>query len=174
MTTDTSAPGAEAHDVDHAGHGGHGGLGAPSRNAVAFSATLHCLTGCAIGEVLGMIIGTGAGFSKGATVALSVALAFFFGYSLTSLPLLRSGLALATVVPIALAADTVSIAIMEVVDNAMMLLIPGAMEAGLNSVGFYAALTASLIIAAAAAFPVNRWLIDRGKGHAVVHAHHGP
>ncbi len=143
-----------------------------SLNALAFSATVHCLTGCAIGEVLGMIIGTALGFSNWATIALAVALAFLFGYGLTSLPLLRSGMAFAAVVPIALASDTVSIAIMEVVDNAIMLLIPGAMHAGLNDVGFYAALTAALIIAGAAAYPVNRRLISRGKGHAVVHQHH--
>jgi hypothetical protein len=144
----------------------------PSLNSVALSATLHCLTGCAIGEVLGMIIGTALGFSDLGTIALAVVLAFFFGYSLTSLPLLRSGLALAAVIPIALASDTISIAIMEIVDNAIMLLIPGAMDAGLDDVGFYAALTAALIIAGAAAFPVNRRLISRGKGHAVVHQHH--
>ena len=139
---------------------------------MALSATLHCLTGCAIGEVLGMIIGSALGWSNGATVALSIGLAFLFGYSLTSLPLLRSGLALAAVIPIAFATDTVSIAIMEVVDNTIMLAIPGAMEAGLDNLGFYAALTASLIIAGAAALPVNRWLIARGKGHAVVHRYH--
>jgi hypothetical protein len=143
-----------------------------SINAVALSATLHCLTGCAIGEVLGMIIGTALGWSEWGTIALAVALAFLFGYGLTSLPLLRSGLALTAVVPIALASDTISIAIMEIVDNAIMLLIPGAMEAGLDSIGFYAALTFALIIAGAAAFPINRWLISRGKGHAVVHQHH--
>ena len=141
--------------------------------SVALSATLHCLTGCAIGEVLGMIIGTAAGLSNGATIALSIALAFFFGYTLTSMPLLRSGLALSAVIPIALASDTISIAIMEVVDNAIMVLIPGAMDATLRDVGFYTALTAALLIAGAAAWPVNRWLIARGKGHAVVHAHHG-
>jgi hypothetical protein len=146
--------------------------GEQSLNAVALSATLHCLTGCAIGEVLGMIIGTALGWSEWATIALAVVLAFFFGYALTSLPLLRSGLAFSAVVPIALASDTISIAIMEIVDNAIMLLIPGAMEAGLDSVGFYAALTAALIVAGAAAFPINRWLIGRGKGHAVVHRHH--
>ena len=139
---------------------------------MALSATLHCLTGCAIGEVLGMIIGSALGWSNGATVALSIGLAFLFGYSLTSLPLLRSGLALAAVIPIALATDTVSIAIMEVVDNAIMLAIPGAMAAGLDTLEFYAALTAALIIAGAAALPVNRWLIARGKGHAVVHRYH--
>ncbi len=144
----------------------------PSLNAVALSATLHCLTGCAIGEVLGMIIGTALGFSDWGTIVLAVALAFLFGYGLTSLPLLRSGLALTAVIPIALASDTISIAIMEIVDNAIMLLIPGAMDAGLTSIGFYAALTAALIIAGAAAYPINRWLISRDKGHAVVHPHH--
>ena len=143
-----------------------------SLNAVALSATLHCLTGCAIGEVLGMIIGTALGWSDFATIALAVALAFFFGYLLTSLPLLRSGIALAAVVPIALASDTISIAIMEIVDNAIMLLIPGAMEAGLDNVGFYAALSVALLIAGAVAYPVNRSLISKGKGHAVVHQHH--
>jgi hypothetical protein len=140
--------------------------------AVALSATLHCLTGCAIGEVLGMIIGTALGWSEGATIALAIGLAFFFGYSLTSLPLLRAGMALGAVIPIALATDTVSIAIMEFVDNAILLLIPGAMEAGLTDAGFYAALTAALLIAGAAALPVNRWLIARGKGHAVIHRYH--
>ena len=141
-------------------------------NRLAVSATTHCLTGCAIGEVLGMVIGTALGFSDLGTIALAVALAFLFGYSLTSLPLLRSGMALAAVIPLALASDTISIAIMEVVDNLIMILIPGAMEATLTDVGFYAALTAALIIAGAAALPVNRWLIARGKGHAVVHQHH--
>jgi hypothetical protein len=155
-----------AHPHPHAGHAEQ------SLNAVALSATLHCLTGCAIGEVLGMIIGTALGWSEWGTIALAVALAFFFGYTLTSIPLLRSGLALGAVIPIALASDTISIAIMEVVDNAIMLLIPGAMEAGLDSIGFYAALTFALIVAGAAAFPINRWLITRGKGHAVVHEHH--
>jgi len=143
-----------------------------SLNSVALSATVHCLTGCAIGEVLGMIIGTALGFSDLGTIVLAVVLAFFFGYSLTSVPLLRSGLALAAVVPIAFASDTISIAIMEIVDNAIMLLIPGAMDAGLDDIGFYAALAAALIIAGAAAYPVNRRLISRGKGHAVVHQHH--
>jgi hypothetical protein len=143
-----------------------------SINAVALSATLHCLTGCAIGEVLGMIIGTALGWSDWGTIALAVALAFLFGYTLTSIPLLRAGLTIGAVIPIALASDTISIAIMEVVDNAIMLLIPGAMDAGLDSIGFYAALTFALLVAGAAAFPINRWLIGRGKGHAVVHRHH--
>lgn len=150
-----------------------GAPAADSLNALAFSATAHCLTGCAIGEVLGMVIGTAAGLANAATVALSVALAFLFGYSLTSLPLLRSGLALATVVPLALASDTISIAIMEVVDNALMLLIPGAMDAGLDAPRFWGSLAVSLLVAGAAAFPANRWLIARGRGHAVVHSHHG-
>jgi hypothetical protein len=145
----------------------------PSLNALAFSATVHCLTGCAIGEVLGMVIGTALGFSALATVALALVLAFLFGYSLTSLPLLRSGMTLAAVVPLALAADTISITIMEIVDNAFMLAIPGAMDATLGDAGFWAALAAALLIAGAAAYPANRWLLARGKGHAVVHAHHG-
>jgi hypothetical protein len=140
-----------------------------SLNSVAFSATLHCLTGCAIGEVLGMVIGTALGFSDLGTIALAVALAFLFGYGLTSLPLLRSGLALGAVIPIALAADTISIAVMEIVDNLIMVLVPEAMEAGLDSLLFWGALAFALVIAGAVAFPVNRWLIARGKGHAVVH-----
>ena len=136
---------------------------------VALSATLHCLTGCAIGEVLGMIVGTALGFSDLGTILLAVGLAFFFGYLLTSLPLLRAGLALAAVVPIALASDTLSIAVMEIVDNGIMVTIPGAMEAGVGDVLFWGALSFALVVAGAFALPVNRWLIARGKGHAVVH-----
>jgi hypothetical protein len=143
-----------------------------SLNRLAFSATVHCLTGCAIGEVLGMIIGTALGWSDLQTIALAVVLAFFFGYSFTSWPLLRSGMALGAVIPIALASDTISIAIMEFVDNVVLLLIPGAMEAGLGDIGFWAALAFALLVAGAAAYPVNRWLLARGKGHAVVHQHH--
>ena len=146
-------------------------------SGVALSATLHCLTGCAIGEILGMIIGTALGLSAVATIALAVALAFFFGYMLTSLPLLRSGLALAAVVPIALASDTASIAVMEIVDNAIMVIVPGAMDAGLDDVLFWGALSFALVVAGVFAFPLNRWLISRGKGHAVVHEtgiHGGP
>ncbi len=143
-----------------------------SLNRLAFSATVHCLSGCAVGEVLGMIIGTALGWSDLATILLAVGLAFLFGYTFTSIPLLRSGMALATVIPLALASDTISIAIMEIVDNAIMLLIPGAMEAGLGDIGFWAALAVALLIAGAAAYPVNRWLISRGKGHAVIHQHH--
>ncbi len=144
---------------------------------VAISATLHCLTGCAIGEILGMMIGTALGFSSAATIGLSVALAFVFGYGLTSLPLLRSGLALATVVPIALASDTLSIATMEIVDNTIILAVPGAMAAGLGQLLFWGSLAFALVVAGAVAVPVNRWLIGRGKGHAVVHEtgiHGGP
>jgi hypothetical protein len=145
--------------------------------AVAISATLHCLTGCAIGEVAGMAIGTALGFSDWGTVGLAVALAFVFGYTLTSLPLLRAGLALAAVIPIALASDTVSIAVMELVDNAIVVVIPGALDAELGDLLFWGSLAFSLVIAGIVAVPVNRWLIARGKGHAVVHEtgiHGGP
>ncbi len=144
---------------------------------IAASATLHCLTGCAIGEILGMVIGTALGFSTWGTVALAVALAFLFGYGLTSLPLLRAGFALAAVVPIALASDTLSIAVMEIVDNALMLAIPGAIDAGVGDLLFWGSLSVALVIAGAVALPVNRWLISRGRGHAVVHetgVHGGP
>jgi hypothetical protein len=143
-----------------------------SLNRLAFSATAHCLTGCAIGEVIGLVIGTMLGWSTFATIALAVVLAFFFGYSLTMLPLLRSGLALATVLPIAFAADTLSITVMEVVDNLIILIIPGAMEAGLGSLLFWGSLAFALAVAFVAAFPVNRYLIVRGRGHAVVHQYH--
>jgi hypothetical protein len=142
-------------------------------NRLALSATVHCLTGCAIGEVLGMVIGTALGFSDVATIALAVALAFFFGYLLTSLPLLRAGMALGAVVPLALAADTVSIAVMEIVDNALMVAIPGAMDAGLGNLRFWGSLALALLVAGVVAYPVNRWLLARGRGHAAVHAHHG-
>jgi hypothetical protein len=146
---------------------------AASLNRVAFSATVHCLTGCAIGEVLGMVIGTALGWGNAATIVLAVVLAFFFGYALTMLPLLRAGMAFATAVRLALASDTASIAIMEIVDNAIMLVIPGAMDAGLDSLLFWGSLAFSLVVAGVAAFPVNRFLIARGRGHAVVHQHHG-
>ena len=143
-----------------------------SLNRLAFSATVHCLTGCAIGEVLGMVIGTALGWSNLLTIVVSIVLAFFFGYSLTSYPLLRSGMALAAVAPIALASDTISIAILETVDNAIIALIPGALDAGLDTATFWASLAVALVIAGAAAFPANRWLLARGKGHAVVHRYH--
>ena len=167
----------------HAGHAqqheGHHEMPTSGRalTAVALAATLHCLTGCAIGEVLGMIIGTALGFSNWGTVALAVVLAFVFGYGLTSVPLLRAGLALAAVVPIALASDTLSIATMEVVDNAIVLAVPGALDAGLGQLLFWGSLAFSLAMAGVFAFPVNRWLIARGKGHAAVHRtgiHGGP
>jgi Domain of unknown function (DUF4396) len=145
--------------------------------AVAISATLHCLTGCAIGEIAGMAIGTAAGFSNAGTVIISIALAFFFGYGLTSLPLLRAGLALGAVIPIALASDTLSIATMEIVDNAIIVGIPGAIDAGLADILFWGSLFFSLGVAGAFALPVNRWLIARGKGHVAVHEtgiHGGP
>ena len=155
-------------------HTGHGHAHpSPSLRRTAFSATVHCLTGCAIGEVLGMVIGTALAWSNAATVAISIVLAFLFGYALTMRPLLGSGLAFAAAAKLAFAADTVSITIMEIVDNAIMLVIPGAMDAGLGSALFWGSLAAALIIAGAAAFPANYWLIARGRGHAVVHAHHG-
>ncbi|RDI35065.1 DUF4396 domain-containing protein [Lentzea flaviverrucosa] len=138
----------------------------------AISATLHCLTGCAIGEVLGMVIGTALGWSNLATIVLAVVLAFVFGYSLTIRPVLRSGLAFKAALGVALAADTVSIAVMEIVDNAVMLLVPGAMDSGLGNWVFWAALAFSLAVAFVVTVPVNRWMIARGKGHAVVHQHH--
>jgi hypothetical protein len=144
---------------------------------LALSATLHCLTGCALGEIAGMAIGTALGLSNPATIVLAVILAFLFGYSLTSLPLLRAGLALSVVVPIAFASDTLSIAVMELVDNAIVLVIPGAIDAGLDSRLFWGSLAFALVVAGAFALPVNRWLLARGKGHAAVHEtgiHGGP
>lgn len=159
----------------------HDGHAMPSQGTaltgVAVSATLHCLTGCALGEIAGMAIGTALGFSNLGTIALAIALAFLFGYTLTSIPLLRAGFTLSAVVPIAFAADTISIAIMELVDNAIMLVIPGAMESGLGDLLFWGALSFALAIAFVAAVPVNRWLIARGKGHTAVHEtgiHGGP
>ena len=160
----------------HAGHEMHAGHELDV-NRMALSATLHCLTGCAIGEVVGVIIGTALGWSNAATIVLAIVLAFVFGYSLTSWPLLRAGLALATVVPIAFASDTLSIAVMELVDNAIILVVPGAMDAGLDDVLFWGSLSVALVIAGAFALPLNRWLIARGRGHAVVHEtgiHGGP
>jgi hypothetical protein len=141
-------------------------------NALAARATLHCLSGCAIGEVLGMVIGTTLGWSNAATIALAVALAFAFGYALTMLPLLRAALPLRKALWLALLSDTVSITIMEIVDNAVMLVIPGAMDAPLDGLLFWASLAFSLVVAGLAAYPVNRWLIARGRGHAVVHDYH--
>src|SRR3954454_23537210 len=140
--------------------------------STAAQATLHCLTGCAIGEVLGMVIGTALGLHNAATVILSIALAFVFGYALTMRGVLRSGLTFRAAVGVALAADTVSIAVMELVDNAVILAVPGAMNAGLTSALFWLSLACSLAVAFVVTTPVNRWMIGRGKGHAVVHAAH--
>ncbi|HET9965886.1 MAG TPA: DUF4396 domain-containing protein [Rubrobacter sp.] len=144
-----------------------------SLNQTAFSATLHCLTGCAIGEVLGIVIGTALGWSNVATIVLAIVLAFVFGYGMTILPLLRSGMALGAVLPLAFASDTLSITVMEIVDNLIIVVIPGAMDAGLGSLLFWGSLAFALAVAFVAAFPVNRYLISRGRGHAVVHKHHG-
>ena len=143
-----------------------------SLNRLALSATLHCLTGCGIGEVLGLVVGTTLGWGTLATIAAAVALAFVFGFALTMIPLLRFGMPLPKALRLALAADTASITIMEIVDNGVMLLIPGAMHAGLGSGLFWGSLAIALFVAALAVYPVNRWLIARGRGHAVVHAHH--
>lgn len=146
---------------------------AASPMRVAAQATLHCLTGCAIGEVLGMVIGTSAGWTNTTTVVVSVVLAFVFGYTLTLMPLRKAGLAWRKALGLAFASDTVSIAVMEIVDNAVMLVVPGAMEAPLSSLVFWGSLAFALGLAFLAAWPVNRWLIARGRGHAVVHAYHG-
>jgi hypothetical protein len=153
-------------------HAHHHSSGEQSLNRLATSATNHCLTGCVLGEVTGMVIATALGWGDIASITLAVVLAFLFGYALTSIPLLRSGLALAAVVPIALAADTVSIAIMELIDNAAMILVPGAMEAGLTDLRFWAPLLGGFVLAWPFAFAVNRAMIRRGKGHAAAHALH--
>ena len=139
---------------------------------MAVSATLHCLTGCAIGEVLGMVIGTALGWHDAATIVLAIALAFVFGYALTMRSVMRAGLPFKDALKVALAADTISIAVMEIVDNALMIVIPGAMSAGLADAKFWLSLASALAIAFVLTVPVNRWLIARGKGHAVVHQHH--
>src|SRR3954466_12137241 len=154
----------------HAHH--HDASDGRALTVTAVSATLHCLTGCAIGEVLGMVIGTAADLSNAATVVLSIALAFVFGYALTMRGVLRSGLPFTRAVHVALAADTVSIAVMELVDNGVVVAVPGALDAGLTSALFWGSLIASLAIAFVVTTPVNRWLIGRGKGHAVVHEFH--
>ena len=159
------------HD-EHSHHDFHTAHGTAALNRTAFAATVHCLTGCAIGEVLGMVIGTALEWSKWPTVALAIVLAFLFGYALTLFPLRRAGLAWRTALGLAFMSDTLSITTMEIVDNAIMLVIPGAMNAGLFESLFWGSLVLSLILAGAAAFPVNRWLIVRGQGHALVHGHH--
>ena len=166
--------GQTGHDQathDHPRRGRHG-AGAVVSWAMAAQATLHCLTGCAIGEVLGMVIGTSAGLPDAATVVLAVGLAFVFGYALTMRGVLRAGLPFRRALGVALAADTVSITVMEVVDNAVMLSVPGAMDQGIGSAVFWLALAGSLAVAFVVTLPVNRWLMGRGKGHAVVHELH--
>jgi len=152
----------------HAPHSTQG----ESLNRIAFVATLHCLLGCAIGEVLGLVIGNALGWSNGQTIILAVALAFISGFALTTIPFLRRGYSWPAALRVALAADAASITIMEIVDNAVMLAIPGAMDAPVLSLHFWASMSVALAVAGVAAFPVNRWLIARGKGHAVAHAHH--
>ena len=165
-----------AADQDpHVGHAHHDASAAQAGRTswrMAAQATLHCLTGCAIGEVLGMVIGTALGWSAWPTVALAVALAFVFGYALTMRGVLRAGVDFHTALKVALAADTISITVMEILDNAVMLLVPGAMEAGLASWVFWASLAFAFAVAFVFTLPINRWLISRGKGHAVVHAYH--
>ncbi|MBC9712254.1 DUF4396 domain-containing protein [Streptomyces sp. TRM66268-LWL] len=155
----------------HQGHGGHHGHGKVSW-AMAAKATLHCLTGCAIGEVLGMIIGTALGWGTAPTMVLAIALAFFFGYSLTLFAVVRAGVSLKAAIGVALAADTLSITVMEIVDNGVLLAVPGAMEAHLSDALFWGALAFAFAIAFLVTTPVNKWLIGRGKGHAVVHQYH--
>ena len=155
--------------MDHATHS----TGRPSLNRLALSATIHCLTGCSIGEMLGMVIGTALNWDNWLTITLSTVLAFLFGYLLTLLPLLRSGMEFGVAFALAFASDTLSIAIMEIVDNAVIVVIPGAMDAGLTEPLFWVSLTVSLVLAGLAAFPTNSWLIAQGRGHALVHQHHG-
>jgi hypothetical protein len=159
------------HAPEHHAHAGHDGGG--DVNRMAASATLHCLTGCAIGEIAGLMIGTAAGLGNAVTIALSIGLAFLFGYSLSTLPLLKSGLAVGAALSVVLAADTLSILTMEVVDNAVMAVIPGAMDAGLVNVLFWVGMMIALSAAFLAAYPVNRYLLRRGKGHALTHGFHG-
>ena len=163
----------ESHEAQE-GHATHEQAAAAGRELTrqAVTATAHCLTGCAIGEVLGMIIGKALGWGDWSTIGLAVALAFFFGYALTVGPVLRAGVPFRQAVKVALAADTVSITVMEITDNGVMLTVPGAMEAGLLNVLFWGSLAFSLVVAFVITVPVNRWLIDRGRGHAVVHAYH--
>ena len=155
----------------HEEHAGPHDMG--SVNAMAVSATLHCLTGCAIGEIAGLVIGTAIGLSTGWTIVLAVSLAFLFGYTLSTLPLLRAGLAFGAALSVVLAADTLSIATMEIVDNFVMAVLPGAMDAGLVNVAFWIGMIIALTAAFFAAYPVNRYLLQRGKGHALTHEYHG-
>jgi len=140
-----------------------------TRNSMAANATLHCLTGCAIGEIAGLMIGTALGLSTGVTIALAIGLAFLFGYALSTLPLMKAGLGFFAALSVVFAADTLSIAVMEIVDNAVMAAIPGAMDAGIVNPVFWIGMIIALSVAFVAAFPVNRYLIDKGKGHALTH-----
>jgi hypothetical protein len=159
--------------TDHTEHaGGHQPAAGRELSRLTVSATLHCLTGCAIGEVLGLVVGTALGWANWPTVALAVVLAFVFGSSLTVGPVLRAGVPFRQAVKVALAADTVSIAVMEVADNAGVLTVSGAMDAGLGDLLFWGSLAFSLVVAFCVTVPMNRWLIGRGRGHAVVHAYH--
>ncbi|MEU3279290.1 DUF4396 domain-containing protein [Streptomyces antibioticus] len=154
-------------------HPGHGHGAAPDSSwATAVRATLHCLTGCAIGEVLGMVVGTALGWGNTATLVLAIVLAFFFGYALTLRGVLKAGVGLRAAVRVALAADTLSIAVMELVDNGVIVLWPGAMDAGLGDALFWGALAIALAVAFVLTTPVNKWMIGRGRGHAVVHRYH--
>ncbi len=176
-----------SHHLHHAGHVAHHSSQAPTGHeadsghdhaamgtrSMALSATLHCLTGCAIGEIAGLMIGTAIGLSTGWTIVLAVSLAFLFGYALSTLPLLKAGVGLGAALSLVFAADTLSIATMEIVDNAVMALIPGAMDAGLVNVVFWLGMMIALTAAFFAAYPVNRYLLARGKGHALTHEYHG-
>ena len=173
----------QTHHTDHATHEGHGmghhahdtheGHDMGGLNSMALSATLHCLTGCAIGEITGLMIGTAIGLSTGWTIVLAVSLAFLFGYTLSTFPLVKAGLGVGAALAVVFAADTLSIATMELVDNAVMAVIPGAMEAGLVNWVFWVSMMIALTAAFLAAYPVNRYLLARGKGHALTHAYHG-
>ncbi|MFF4908941.1 DUF4396 domain-containing protein [Streptomyces sp. NPDC001260] len=158
------------HVHEHESHASHGH--GPASWSMAAQATLHCLTGCAIGEVLGMVIGTALGWGNVPTMILAIVLAFFFGYSLTLRGVLRAGVGFRTAFRVALAADTLSIAVMELIDNGVIVLWPDAMDTGLGDALFWISLAISLVIAFVVTTPVNKWMIGRGKGHAVVHAHH--
>lgn len=154
------------------GHGDHAAGWSSVPWSMAAQATAHCLTGCAIGEVAGMVIGTAVGLHNAGTVVLSVLLAFVFGYALTTRGVLRAGVGVKQALRVALAADTVSILVMEIIDNSVMVGVPGAMDAGITSLLFWGSLAFSLAVAFVVTTPVNRWMIGRGKGHAVVHAYH--